>query len=287
MPLVNEVVIGLGDKNKFNASHPKDDLANFATYVTNPTLPVLLNVLFGVTPPATPRNDLVAVFVTGLAGINDLGVGEMQRLNTAIPPTAKAGQSFLGVLGGDNAGFPNGRRPGDDVVDIALRVVMGRLCHAGLGLCSPDDAPSGLLDYTDQTYQGPDQFGDTFPYLTTPLAGSPNPVRVFNANLSGAQEVPPAATDASGACGAVLNDAGTELAISCTHTLAAPTAAHIHLAPAGVAGPVVCNLGAPDSPIQILCPVDAALLEALQRGNTYVNVHTAAFPGGELRGQLR
>ncbi|MGH8165694.1 MAG: DUF4331 domain-containing protein, partial [Woeseiaceae bacterium] len=68
-PLVNEVVIGLRDKNKFNASYPWDDVANFAIYVTNPTLPVILQVLFGVTPPNVPRNDLVAVFVTGVPGL--------------------------------------------------------------------------------------------------------------------------------------------------------------------------------------------------------------------------
>jgi hypothetical protein len=177
MPLVNEVVIGLRDKNLFNASVPSaDDVAKFGLYVTNPTLPEILQILFGVQAPNNfPRNDLVATFVTGITGLNALGVGEMLRLNTAIAPTAKANQNNLGVLGGDGAGFPNGRRPGDDVVDIELRVAMGVLCHAFPGVyCSPADAPSGTLGYTDQTLQDASQFDSTFPYLLTPLPGSPN-----------------------------------------------------------------------------------------------------------------
>jgi hypothetical protein len=175
MPLVNELVIGLADKNKFNASYPWDDITNFAAYVTNPTLPAIVQAVFGVQAPTTPRNDLVAVFVTGVSGLNQLGVGEMQRLNTSIAPTPKATQNNLGVLGGDDAGFPNGRRPGDDVVDIALRVGGGVLCHAFPGVfCTPADAPGGLLPLTDQTLQDASQFDSVFPYLTTPLPGSPN-----------------------------------------------------------------------------------------------------------------
>jgi hypothetical protein len=178
MPLVNEVVIGVKDKNKFNASRPADDLGNFATYVTNPALPELLEILFGVSAPNNfPRLDLVAAFVTGVEGLNEFGIGEMQRLNVAIPATAKDAQSPLGVLGGDNAGFPNGRRPGDDVVDIELRVAMGVLCHAFPGVfCSPADAPSGTLPYTDGAAQHSGQFDDTFPYLKAPVPGSPNSV---------------------------------------------------------------------------------------------------------------
>ena len=134
MPLVNEVVIGLKDKNRFNASEPKDD-GQFADYVTNPTLPTLLEVLFGgagvKAPTNFPRTDLVAAFLTGVEGVNkpaNVVVSEMVRLNTSIAPTPGAAQNRLGVLGGDNAGFPNGRRPGDDVVDIELRVAMGVLC---------------------------------------------------------------------------------------------------------------------------------------------------------------
>ena len=153
----------------------------FATYVTNPTLPELLEILFGgagvQAPNNFPRTDLVAAFVTGVGGLElslDGVPREMQRLNTSIAPTPKAAQNNLGVLGGDNAGFPNGRRPGDDVVDIELRVAMGVLCHAFPGVfCTPADAPSGNLPFTDGALQDASQFDATFPYLTTPLPGSP------------------------------------------------------------------------------------------------------------------
>jgi hypothetical protein len=179
MPLVNEIVIGLKDKNKFNASQPKND-GQFLDYVTNPTLPELLEILFGGAgvraPNNFPRNDLVAAFLTGVQGLNKFGSpAEMQRLNTAIAATPAAQQNNLGVLGGDNAGFPNGRRPGDDVVDAELRVAMGVLCHAFPGVfCNPADAPSGNLPFTDGTLQDPSQFDSVFPYLKTPIPGSPH-----------------------------------------------------------------------------------------------------------------
>ena len=170
MPLVNEVVIGLGDKDKFNSSHPSDD-GQFAAYVTNPTLPELLELLFGVTAPNQfPRTDLVSVFLTGVDGLNQpagVTASEMLRLNTAIAATPAADQASLGVLAGDLAGFPNGRRPGDDVVDAALRVVMGVLLD-------PSVAPSNDLPYTDGAAVDASMFDTTFPYLTTPLPGSPN-----------------------------------------------------------------------------------------------------------------
>lgn len=175
-PLVNEVAIGLPDKNLFNSSHPRNDGANFLPYVTNPTLPALLEILFGVEAPTNfPRNDLVAVFLTGVAGVNDDGsVGEIMRLNTSIDATARADQINLGLAAGDAAGYPNGRRPGDDTVDISLRAVMGVLCHLGLGVCDPADAPAGLLPLTDGAAQNAMQFGNAFPYLNTPIPGSPN-----------------------------------------------------------------------------------------------------------------
>ena len=184
MPLVNEVVIGLKDKNRFNASEPKDD-GQFADYVTNPTLPTLLEVLFGAAgvkaPTNYPRTDLVAAFLTGVEGVNkpaNVVVSEQVRLNTSIPPTPGAAQSRLGVLGGDNAGFPNGRRPGDDVVDIELRVAMGVLCtvagvNAAVG-CKASDAPAGALKYTDGAFLSSAFFANEFPYLRAALKGSPN-----------------------------------------------------------------------------------------------------------------
>ena len=105
-PLVNEVVIGLKDKNRFNASEPKDD-GQFADYVTNPTLPALLEILFGdlgvKAPTNFPRTDLIAAFLTGVDGLNkpaNVTVSEMLRLNTMIAPTPSDKQSRLGVLGG-------------------------------------------------------------------------------------------------------------------------------------------------------------------------------------------
>jgi len=168
-PLVNELVIGLPDKDRFNSSEPKDD-AQFLTYVTNPTLPALLEILFpSVTAPTLfPRADLIQAFLTGVTGLNQNGaVGEMLRLNTSIAPTAKGAQSRLGVIGGDLAGFPNGRRPGDDVVDIELRVAMGVLL-------SEVDAPSGQLAFTDGAFLDDSFLDESFPYLKTPLAGSEN-----------------------------------------------------------------------------------------------------------------
>ncbi len=148
-PLVNEVVIGLPDKDRFNSSKPKDDL-QFASYVTNPTLPRLLEVALGtpagaVAPSNLPRTDLTTVFLSGIAGVNkpaNVVPAEMLRLNTAIAAVPFAQQNRLGVAGEllrvggaanlnqavDLAGFPNGRRPKDDVVDIALVAVAGGLC---------------------------------------------------------------------------------------------------------------------------------------------------------------
>ena len=179
MPLVNEVVIGLKDKNLFNSATPEGDAA-LATYITNPTLPEIIEILFPIAPAPNnfPRNDLVATFATGIQGVNFLSDGrphEMTRLNTSTAATPAGSQNNLGVLGGDNAGFPNGRRPGDDVVDIELRVAMGALCHAFPGVfCTPAQAPAGNLPFTDQVLQDGSQFDTTFPYLRAPLPGSPN-----------------------------------------------------------------------------------------------------------------
>lgn len=168
MPLVNELVIGLKDKDRFNASEPKDDV-QFLDYVTHPTLPALIDALFPVVAPTLfPRSDLIQVFLTGIPTLNETTTAcEMLRLNTTTAATPAAGQNNLGVIGGDSAGFPNGRRPGDDVVDIALRVVMGKLLGAG-------DAPDGQLLYTDGAIVDQTFFDATFPYLKTPIPGSPN-----------------------------------------------------------------------------------------------------------------
>jgi hypothetical protein len=178
MGLVNELIIGLKDKDKFNASQPKDD-AQFLTYVTNPTFPAIVAGFITSTPVQAPtlfpRTDLVATFLTGITGLNQpkkVKPAEMLRLNTSTPVTPAASQNRLGVIGGDNAGYPNGRRPGDDLVDITLRVAMGRLITLGL-FGNPSQAPSGNLDFTDGAIVDSSFFDNAFPYLKTPLPGSP------------------------------------------------------------------------------------------------------------------
>jgi Domain of unknown function (DUF4331) len=193
MPLVNEVVIGLKDKDKFNASKPAGD-GQFADYVTNPTLPALLEIalgLPGIAPTNFPRTDLVTTFLTGIAGINQpTGVvaSEMLRLNTTIAPVPFAQQNRLGIVGNllaggtDNAGYPNGRRPKDDVVDISLVAVMGGLCLAngdtnalGFGAaCKPSAVPLGATAFKlhDAVDQAVIPLLPGFPYLNTPLPGA-------------------------------------------------------------------------------------------------------------------
>jgi hypothetical protein len=180
MPLVNEVVIGVEDKDRFNASKPAGD-AQFIDYVTNPTLPALVQTLFPAAPAPTnfPRTDLVAAFLTGIFGLNQqktVTPSEMLRLNTSTPVSAT--QNPLGVAGGDNGGFPNGRRPGDDVVDASLRVAMGALCVATGATdtlkvgCKPADAPAGGALLTDGVRKTAADFKVVFPYLNTPLPGN-------------------------------------------------------------------------------------------------------------------
>jgi len=210
-PLVNELVIGLKDKNLFNAVEPTSDGA-VATYVTNPTLPALLDLLFrdavgatsNIAPSNFPRQDLVTAFLTGFPGVNQMATvtaSEMLRLNTGFPVTPRDQQHTFGLVAEDLGGFPNGRRPADDTVDIALRVVMGALCHdlplaaelgvagavedtptdlVNLGLCGADAAasraaaPVGTAPFTDGAPIKASELLNAFPYLNAPIAGSPN-----------------------------------------------------------------------------------------------------------------
>lgn len=191
MVLVNEIVIGLKDKDRFNGSEPKED-GQFADYVTNPSLPILVEVVFGATgalaPTTYPRADLVAAFLNGVPNVNVLSTKlyEAVRLNTAVPATSRANQHPLGAAtcfddpastsvgpalnlgrtGCDPAGFPNGRRPGDDTVDIALRVAMGFLLDQ-------DHAPIRGAPLVDGAAVDARDFADAFPYLTTPSSGAP------------------------------------------------------------------------------------------------------------------
>ena len=193
MPLVNEVVIGLPDKDRFNGSKPKDD-GQFADYVTNPTLPALIELVLtgpNTAPKNLPRTDLVTTFLTGIKGVNqpaNVVPSEMLRLNTSIPATPEAMQNRLGIVGNilaggtDSAGFPNGRRPKDDIVDISLVAVMGGLCMAngdanalGFGLdCKPANVPLGATTFKlhDAVDQAKVPLLPNFPYLFTPLPGA-------------------------------------------------------------------------------------------------------------------
>lgn len=199
-PLVNEVVIGLKDKDRFNASKPEGD-GQFLSYVATPTLPALIDIALngarttGIEPTNFPRTDLATVFLTGITGVNKprtVAPSEMLRLNTAIAPKPFTAQSELGVLGGDTSGFPNGRRPKDDVVDVALQAMLGALCVANgnndaLGLntvpgttirseCNPSKVPLGAtsLKIHDGVDQAAVPFLNRFPYLNTPNPGAQN-----------------------------------------------------------------------------------------------------------------
>jgi len=186
-PLVNELFIGLKDKDRFNKRTPNQD-GLLQGYIQYPTFPAILDLLFRdaingalgtsystIAPINFPRADLVAVFLTGVPGLNQLLNGvqvEYLRLNTSYPVTDAATQSSLGVIGGDAAGFPNGRRLGDDVIDIALRAAMGVLCHAGLGVCDPSQAVVGDKPFTDGAPIAATNFSLAFPYLNLPKSGS-------------------------------------------------------------------------------------------------------------------
>jgi hypothetical protein len=166
-PLVNELEIPLGKKDRFNASAPKDD-AQFAPFIRDPELGRLIPVLFpGVKVPAAPREDLAAVFLTGVPGLNrpkNVVESDQLRLNTSIPPSANPRR--LGVLdpvNPDLAGYPNGRRVGDDVPDIQLRAVAGVLQPAFN--VSPNNILTDGVDANDLPYL------PNFPYLATPHQG--------------------------------------------------------------------------------------------------------------------
>jgi hypothetical protein len=161
MPLVNEIVIPLGQKDLFNASEPANDVANFGAAVVDPEPARLLTLLYGIQVPPAPRNDIVTVFATGVPGLNqppNVAPGEMLRLNLTIPPVERPKR--LGVLAGDLAGFPNGRRLGDDVVDIELRVVAGVLVD-GFDI-APNNRLGDGVDYNDMP------FLPSFPYVGPP-----------------------------------------------------------------------------------------------------------------------
>jgi hypothetical protein len=175
MPLVNEVVVPVGAKDYFNASKPKKD-QQFLGAVNDPELARLIEAVYGIpapdsddSKPGIQRDDLIQVFLTGVPDLNqprNVEPAEMLRLNLTTPPCEQGScpdYSSLGVIGGDVAGFPNGRRLADDVVDIALQVVEGEL------IGNPNDLGDGV-DADDKA------FSQTFPYVALPTRGSdPSP----------------------------------------------------------------------------------------------------------------
>jgi Domain of unknown function (DUF4331) len=174
MPLVNEVVVPVGAKDYFNASKPKGD-QQFLGKVNDPELPYLVNAVYPSFFPNIPdsdnstdgiqRDDLIQVFLTGIPTLNqptDVEAAEMLRLNMDISPCTSS-CSTLGVIGGDLAGFPNGRRLSDDIIDVALRVTMGVL------LPGHDAAADTLGDGVDANDRS---FLSEFPYVAYPHSGS-------------------------------------------------------------------------------------------------------------------
>ena len=164
-PLVNEVVVPLGAKDLWNASQPSGD-GQFLAGVTDPEAARLLKAIYGITIPPTPRNDLVAIFLTGITGLNKpayVKASEELRLNVATPVTAAPNR--MGVLGGDNQGFPNGRRLIDDVVDIALQAVAGGTPFTPAQNVAPNNQLGDGVNVNDVA------FLTAFPYLGTPVNG--------------------------------------------------------------------------------------------------------------------
>jgi hypothetical protein len=197
-PLVNEVIIGIADKNGWNRRPPVADGEKFLSYFSKPLLATLLPSLYpGVFPnlaaynsdPSHTRPDIVAILLTGLppgvvpgfTNYNGTGVkADQLRLNTSVPPATSP--SNLGLLGGDVAGYPNGRRVFDDVATIELRAVAG----ATLPLVDPSftaDGAAGLVDFGltsgpgDLSAMGTERYLQAFPYLGHPYSGWSNPAQ--------------------------------------------------------------------------------------------------------------
>ena len=173
-PLINEVIIPVGRKDYWNAQNPSKD-KQFQKYYETPELAGLVNFLYPSLPDArtTGRTDLSLILLTGVPGLNFTGntAADLLRLNVAVKPTAGVGQgNVLGVLNGDLAGFPNGRRLEDDVTDIELRAVAdgyGSFLNANFGL--PNLSPNNTVG--DGVNDNDMPFLSSFPYVATPHQG--------------------------------------------------------------------------------------------------------------------
>jgi hypothetical protein len=169
-PLVNEVVVPIALKDAFNALPPVKDatIKPVVDRVNDPEVPKLIEKIYKLPAPKAPREDLFAVFLTGVKGLNmptktKVVPAEMLRLNTSIPPSASPNR--LGVLAKDLAGFPNGRRLADDVVDIELQALEGAV---RTGKLVPALAAGDGVNRNDVA------FGKSFPYVALPHDGSVN-----------------------------------------------------------------------------------------------------------------
>jgi hypothetical protein len=155
-PLIHEVIIPIGMKDKFNRTSPADDARNFGRFALNPEPARILNALFGLGIQETNRTDIVQALLTGVPGLTQIGknpaAADTLKLNLGVAPAANPNR--FGVLAGDVAGFPNGRRLIDDVVDIELRVIAGAL------LSPPKNIPLG-----DGVDQNDKPFRNQFPYV--------------------------------------------------------------------------------------------------------------------------
>jgi hypothetical protein len=222
-PLVNELLIGIGDKDRWNLERPTADGSTFFKYFANPLLAQLLPALYtanvkasgstlfphlaaynaahtGTTKAKPARPDLVAILLSGIpdsvtsalgappTNVGGTGLADHLRLNVAQPPTGIDEISNLGYLGGDPGGFPNGRRVFDDVATIELRAVAG----ATIPLVDPSftpDAPAGEVDFsltssgTDRTAKGTETYLSSFPYLGTPYSGYATPAKTPTASV--------------------------------------------------------------------------------------------------------
>jgi hypothetical protein len=207
-PLINEVVVAAGMKDRFNALTPDQDrkVPELVNRVTDPEVPKLIQAIYGIPAPATPRNDLVEIFLTGIttkadgpikadlnSQLNNADVdpkrfapSEQLRLNVSIPPAQDPNR--LGVLANDLQGFPNGRRLTDDVVDIALQAMEGA-------------AVSGIVDALkdgDRVDANNTTFGTSFPYVALP---NNTAVNTAGASGSSGEAVPPAGSGSGSGSG--------------------------------------------------------------------------------------
>jgi Domain of unknown function (DUF4331) len=182
-PLINEVIVPIGKKDKFNATSPADDAKNFGQFALNPEPARILNALFGLGIQETNRTDIVQALLTGVPGLTQIGknpaAADTLKLNLGVAPSAKPNR--FGVLAGDLAGFPNGRRLTDDVVDIELRVIAGALL-----------SPAKNIPLGDGVDQNDKPFRAQFPYVGLAFDGFNSQLKRIEPQHAPVPQPPPA-----------------------------------------------------------------------------------------------